>query len=199
MSHYTTILIYIDCVFAIWIVRFSFCRTFFTYFRNPNVIVQVIYLCGIFCFRIICCNNWWLFGCTATSFSTASIFLDLLSKLFLITYNKHYILTDGNIPNLPFYFLCRNGVSILPPALLSNYSHENAYNAEKCGLVLQCLPDKSIQLKSEKCSGGNHSKIRITGLAAANAAGEKLKQRILGVLKTSILYLVDISCRKKTG
>ena len=38
----------------------------------------------------------------------------------------------------------------------------------------QFLPDKSCQLKTEKCSGGKHSKIRITSLAAANAVGNKL-------------------------
>ena len=29
-------------------------------------------------------------------------------------------------------------------------------------------------MKSKKCSGGKHRKIRVTGLAAASAAGEKL-------------------------
>ena len=33
----------------------------------------------------------------------------------------------------------------------------------------QCLPNKTLHLKSEKCSGGKNSKIRITGLAAANS------------------------------
>ena len=32
----------------------------------------------------------------------------------------------------------------------------------------------NVQLKPEKCSGGNISKVRISGLAAANAAGKKL-------------------------
>ena len=58
--------------------------------------------------------------------------------------------------------------------LLSNYSLENVYNADEYGLFYQCLPKKSYQLKTEKCSGGKHSKIRITGLAAANAVGSKL-------------------------
>ena len=73
------------------------------------------------------------------------------------------------------------------PTLLSNFDLENIYNANKFGLFYQCLPDKSYQLKTENCSGGKHSKIRITGLVAANAVGNKLllvKQKILGVLKT---------------
>ena len=60
------------------------------------------------------------------------------------------------------------------PTLLSNFDLENIYNANKFGLFYQCLPDKSYQLKTENCSGGKHSKIRITGLVAANAVGNKL-------------------------
>ena len=48
---------------------------------------------------------------------------------------------------------------------------------------------KSYQLKTEKCSGGTYNKAGITGLAAANAVGNKLlclllvKKKIQGVLK----------------
>ena len=94
-----------------------------------------------------------------------------------------------------FYFLFRNNVSFNTvsgeskavtsemvarwnettfPTLLPNYDLENIYNADELGLFYQCLPDKSYQLKTEKSSGGKHSKIRITGLAAANAVGNKL-------------------------
>ena len=57
------------------------------------------------------------------------------------------------------------------PTLLSNHNLENIYNADKFGILYQCLPDKSFQLKTEKCSGG---KIRITGSAAVNVVGNKL-------------------------
>ena len=60
------------------------------------------------------------------------------------------------------------------PTLLSNYGLENIYNGDELGLFYQCLPYKSYQLKIKKCSGGKHSKIRITGLAAVNAIGNKL-------------------------
>ena len=70
-----------------------------------------------------------------------------------------------------------------PPTLLSNYSFENVYNAGEYGLLYQCLPNKSYQLKTEKCSGGKHSKIRITGLAAANAVGSKLPIFVIGKAK----------------
>ena len=76
--------------------------------------------------------------------------------------------------------------------LLSNYS-------------LQCLPNEFFQLRSEKCSGEKHSKIRITGLAAANAAGEKLTIFVIGKAKNPMcfeniqFYRVDIGGRKKGG
>ena len=54
------------------------------------------------------------------------------------------------------------------PTLLTNYSLKDIYNADEFELFFRCLPDKSYQLISEKCSRGKHSKIRITGLAAGN-------------------------------
>ena len=42
---------------------------------------------------------------------------------------------------------------------------------------------KPYQLKSEKCSGGKLSKIRITGLTAANAVGDKLTMFVIGKVK----------------
>ena len=65
----------------------------------------------------------------------------------------------------------------------TNYSLENIYNADEFGLLYQCLPDKSYQLKTEKCSGGKHSKIRITGLEAANDVGNKFPMLVIGKAK----------------
>ena len=36
------------------------------------------------------------------------------------------------------------------------------------GLFYKAFPTKSMHLKGEKCSGGKNSKVRLTGLAAAN-------------------------------
>ena len=69
------------------------------------------------------------------------------------------------------------------PTLLSNYGFENIYNADKFGLFCQCLPDNSYQLKTEKCSGGKYRKIKITGLAAANAVGNKVPMFVIGKAK----------------
>ena len=73
------------------------------------------------------------------------------------------------------------------PKLLSNYSLENIYNVDQFGLFFHCLPNKSLQLKWEKSSGGKQQeenrKIRITSLASANAAAEKLSMFVIGKAK----------------
>ena len=92
------------------------------------------------------------------------------------------------------------------PTLLSNYGLENIYNAVEFGLFYECSTNKSCQLKKEKCSGCKHSKIRITGLAAANAVCNinylcllLVKQKIQGVLKTLRNFPVDIDHKERTG
>ena len=83
------------------------------------------------------------------------------------------------------------------PTLLSNYGLENIYNADEFGLFYQCLPDKLYQLKTEKCSGGKHSKIKITGLAAANAIGNKLPIFVIGKSKNPRCFknIKKLTCR----
>ena len=60
------------------------------------------------------------------------------------------------------------------PKTLSRYKLEDIYNADEFGLFYQGLPKKTLHMKGEKCSGGKHSKIRLTVMAAAGAAEEKL-------------------------
>ena len=60
------------------------------------------------------------------------------------------------------------------PTLLSNYDMKDIYNAEEFGLFYQCFPNKTCQLKSQKCYGGKLSRIRITGMEAANAMVDML-------------------------
>ena len=66
------------------------------------------------------------------------------------------------------------------PTILSRYPLENIFNADEFGLFYQCLPDKTLHLKGEKCSGGKHSKIRLTGLAAGNAYVDSLLMFVIG-------------------
>lgn len=64
--------------------------------------------------------------------------------------------------------------------ILKNYAEEDIYNADEFGLFFKALPNKTLHLKDEKCSGGKHSKIRMTGLAAASMKGEKLPMFVIG-------------------
>lgn len=59
------------------------------------------------------------------------------------------------------------------------------------------MPDKSLHLKSEKCIGGKHSKVRLTGLAAANAEGEKLPMFVIGksVKPRCFKGVINLPCR----
>ena len=65
------------------------------------------------------------------------------------------------------------------PTLLSQYKLEDIYNADEFGLFYQCMPDKSMHFKSESCIGGKHSKVRLTGMAAARAVGENLPMFVI--------------------
>ena len=66
--------------------------------------------------------------------------------------------------------------------ILSNYANFDIYTADEFGLFYKALPKKNFHLKDDKCTGG-HSKIRVTGLDAANMNGEKLPMFVIGKLK----------------
>ena len=66
------------------------------------------------------------------------------------------------------------------PTIWSRYKLEDIYNADEFGLFYRMLPAKTMHFKSEKCSGGKLSKQRITGLAAANAVGDKIPLLVIG-------------------
>ena len=70
------------------------------------------------------------------------------------------------------------------PTMLSKYELDQIYNADEFGLFYRAQPEKSLHLKIERCFGGKHSKLRLTGLAAANAAGEKLPIFVIGKSKS---------------
>ena len=66
------------------------------------------------------------------------------------------------------------------PTMLSKYELNQIYNADEFCLFYRAQPEKSLHVKDERCVGGKHSKLRLTGLAAANAAGEKLPIFVIG-------------------
>ena len=76
------------------------------------------------------------------------------------------------------------------PTILSKYKLDQIYNADEFGLFYRAQQGKALNLKTERCAGGKHSKIRLNGLAAVNAVGKKSRrclslgnQNLLGVLK----------------
>ena len=49
------------------------------------------------------------------------------------------------------------------PAIELKIELKNIYNADESDLFYQGLPKKTLHMKGEKCSGGRHSKVRLTG------------------------------------
>ena len=86
------------------------------------------------------------------------------------------------------------------PTTLSNYELRDIYNADEFGLFYKALPDKSLQLKSEKCVGGKHSKFRLTGLAVGNAVGKKLPLFVIGKSKRPRCFkgVRNLPCRYRS-
>lgn len=68
--------------------------------------------------------------------------------------------------------------------LVGDYQPEDIYNADETGLFYKCLPDKTLTFKGDPCSGGKHSKERITVLLCVNCTGtNKLKPLVIGKTK----------------
>ena len=70
----------------------------------------------------------------------------------------------------------------LPP-ILSKYDLNQMYNADEFGLFYRAQPNKSLRLNNENCDVGKHSKLRLTGLTAANEVGEKLPLLVISKSK----------------
>ncbi|XP_065654846.1 tigger transposable element-derived protein 4-like [Hydra vulgaris] len=83
------------------------------------------------------------------------------------------------------------------PTILSRYPLEKIFNADEFDLFYQCLPDKSLHLKNEKCIGGKHSQVHLTGMAAGNVKGERLSLFVVGKLKSPRCFkdVKNIPCR----
>ncbi|XP_060847983.1 tigger transposable element-derived protein 4-like [Rhopalosiphum padi] len=70
------------------------------------------------------------------------------------------------------------------PKLIENYSPDDIFNVDETGLFFKCLPDKTFIFKGQSCSGGKHSKERVTLLLGANMSGtEKLRPLLIGKSK----------------
>ena len=64
--------------------------------------------------------------------------------------------------------------------ILSKYDLNQIYNADEFGLLYRAQPNKSLHLKNQNCVGGKHSKLRLTGLTAANPVVVKLPLFVIG-------------------
>ncbi|GBN45822.1 Tigger transposable element-derived protein 6 [Araneus ventricosus] len=64
--------------------------------------------------------------------------------------------------------------------MLKDYKPENIFNADETALVFQCLLQKTLTFKKEKCFGGKQSKSRLTVMLCANMIGhQKLKPLVI--------------------
>lgn len=67
------------------------------------------------------------------------------------------------------------------PAILERFSSNDVYNLDETALFWKLLPDRTLAFRGQKCSGGKHSKVRVTVLVGANMTGtEKLPLLVIG-------------------
>ena len=64
--------------------------------------------------------------------------------------------------------------------ILSRYRLKGIYISNEFGVFYKRRPKKTLHIKGEKCSVNKHSKVRLTGMAAASAAEEKLPIFVIG-------------------
>ena len=92
------------------------------------------------------------------------------------------IQTFENLIQQTFQHSCKVKVKLSIQKKLTKiifYSKTEIYNADEFG---HALPKKALHTKDEKCTGGKHSKIRMTGLTAAYMNGDELPLLVIGKL-----------------
>ena len=57
--------------------------------------------------------------------------------------------------------------------LIKNYDPSDVLSIDETGLLFKCIPDYTLTFEGEKCSGGKHSKERVTILLMAKIDGSK--------------------------
>ena len=80
------------------------------------------------------------------------------------------------------------------------YDLKDIFNADGFGLFYQCLPNKTYHFKGQKCSGEKNSKVRLTGMVAGNAIGEKCPMFVTGNSKTPrcFKHKKNLPCKYKS-
>ena len=76
------------------------------------------------------------------------------------------------------------------PKILARYQLKNILNADESGLLYEALPSK-------RCSGGKHSKVWLTGMAASNTLAEKISIFVTGNSFSPICFnhVRNLTCR----
>lgn len=69
------------------------------------------------------------------------------------------------------------------PILRNKFEEKDIFNADETALFYKLLPNKTLKLKGETCSGGKLSKERITVYLCTSMTGEKRKPLIIGKYK----------------
>jgi hypothetical protein len=67
------------------------------------------------------------------------------------------------------------------PEILKKYEPHNVFNADESGLFFRALPNKTFNLRGQKCTGGKQSKVRLTIMTCANEDGsQRLPLLVIG-------------------
>ena len=84
------------------------------------------------------------------------------------------------------------------PTILLRYNLQDIFNADEFGLFFQALPNRTLELKGKKCTGGKNSKVRLTGMSAASATGENLPLLVTGKSKNPRCFknVKSLPCKK---
>ena len=80
------------------------------------------------------------------------------------------------------------------PKILARYQLKDIFNVDEFGLFYEAMPSKSLHFRSKRCSGGKHSKMRLTGMAASNPFCEKIPMFVIGPVRdASSMFVTSIS------
>ena len=66
------------------------------------------------------------------------------------------------------------------PTILARYQLKDISNADEFGLFYEALPSRFLHFQGKRCSGGKHSKVRLTGMVASNALGQNIPMFVIG-------------------
>ena len=86
------------------------------------------------------------------------------------------------------------------PTILARYQLKDIFNADEFGLFYEALPSKSLHFRRKCCSGGKHSKVRLTGMTASNTLVEKILMFVIGesVSPRCFKHVRNLLCRYRS-